>query len=314
MGETTTTAEATTTVRGFKYLIGYNATGGRTTDPKRLKTIASYADKDCHWTVGEWKKLDDTEPILPCAHGFHMSPSPRRAGQFVSGNILALVEARGDASYATDGKSAHREMRILAWWPEDAYASVVRAGVTQEGYVPENVGAALIAANQAARDEYYGAKRVAQAAYDAVADPADRAYSAATAEPMRQRDLASSLASIRYERDEAVALRERSYAEQIAQAEYNAAVRTARAERDSRQGAAEAAFQAVAHPADKVRQAAVDPAYKVYRAANMAASDKYDKAKEAGRQAEREARKATESTIVDPIAAALGTPAAGTVS
>lgn len=68
------------------------------------------------WTIGEWRSVGNDDPIRTCHNGFHMSPTPCEAFGYITGSILALVEARGDVSDSRD-KSAHREMRIIAAWP-----------------------------------------------------------------------------------------------------------------------------------------------------------------------------------------------------
>lgn len=84
----------------------------------KTKTIRAY-----HFT-GE--KLRDGSPlpakgvwlkhkgaIIPCASGLHASIHPSDALKYASGNILHLVEVRGDIQYHDPDKVVARERRII---------------------------------------------------------------------------------------------------------------------------------------------------------------------------------------------------------
>ena len=71
------------------------------------------------WTLGKWRKARGA--IKPCANGYHASPTIQAALGYIRGEILAVVECRGD--HVEDGdKSAWREMRVIEAvpWTVDA--------------------------------------------------------------------------------------------------------------------------------------------------------------------------------------------------
>lgn len=62
------------------------------------------------WKVGEWQRV--TPPLEMCKRGFHCSPSILGALTYVSGEILAEVEGRGEHLKEGD-KLCWEELRVL---------------------------------------------------------------------------------------------------------------------------------------------------------------------------------------------------------
>ncbi len=80
---------------------------------KFLRTnLKSDNGKNRNWKIGEWKK---EEKLEMCKSGFHASRTPLQAFEYVKGEILAEVEARGESIIEYD-KECWSEMRILKAW------------------------------------------------------------------------------------------------------------------------------------------------------------------------------------------------------
>lgn len=292
---------------GFKWLLGFDKDGRQTTDPKKLAKIVSYNDRSCEWVVGEWKVVKGA--IVPCRNGFHMSATPKQALSFVSGNILALVEARGESAPHTN-KSVHAEMRIVKWWSEDSYQNNLSYS-SQIIDVPADVQAQ---ADKLTNDGYTARNRLqseAEKAMRAITNPADTKFQAACRPARRTRDLEDQLAGIRYETDQTVASNEQYAAEQIARAEYNAAVQAARARRDDRVAASSAAFDDATKEFRDQRDATRKPAEAAYEAACRAANDEYTAVKEAASKLLADARAEVAAGLAARITTELGKPVAG---
>lgn len=65
------------------------------------------------WTIGEWYHVDGR--VQACERGFHCSPGIADAWSYVSGRVLARVEARGGSNWEGD-KTAWSDMRIVQAW------------------------------------------------------------------------------------------------------------------------------------------------------------------------------------------------------
>jgi hypothetical protein len=73
------------------------------------------------WKVGEWKKESS---VSICNSGFHASNTPREAFSYVQGEVLAIVEARGE-NVEQEDKSCWEEMRAIKaykWQKKDSVA------------------------------------------------------------------------------------------------------------------------------------------------------------------------------------------------
>lgn len=80
---------------------------------KFLRTdLKSDNGKDRDWVIGKWRK---EENIIICEKGFHASENPAYALLYVQGEIIALVEVRGE-SIIEDNKQCWSEMRIKKAW------------------------------------------------------------------------------------------------------------------------------------------------------------------------------------------------------
>lgn len=67
------------------------------------------------WKPGEWQSVEGS--VLTCVNGFHMSPRIGLARNYVSGNVIALVEGGGSRRTADEGeKTAFKHMRVLRAW------------------------------------------------------------------------------------------------------------------------------------------------------------------------------------------------------
>lgn len=313
MGETTTTtqaaagSDATVTHTGFKVMYARNKDHGLTTDPKLVTRINSRHGLH-EWKVGEWAP-PVTGTLRACRVGYHMSPTPQQARQYVEGNIVALVEGRGDW-VADTGKTAHREMRILAWWPYDIADDKLTYEM-QVGRVPRSAQDAYDKAYNDATTARDTAQRAASKAFDSVIQPASEAFEQATRGALHGRDLAKKLVRIRYDE-----------AEQIADAEYDAAVRIARTERDAAKQEAAAvrdaklrladrAYEEIAAPHAAARDAVVTPARTAYEAAANEASRVCELARAEAMKAHEAARAEAVAALRGPIITALGKPSAG---
>jgi hypothetical protein len=143
MSETST---ETGSVFGWKLLHAYYENeNGYASLPTPGKARSDYDSSV--WEVGKWRSAHG--PISTCSNGFHLSPTPKEAAEYVDGSVLAYVEARGDVSHSHD-KSAHREMRIVAMWP-DVDRTAVRQSSAKAGYP---VPAAQKAHDEAVNDAY----------------------------------------------------------------------------------------------------------------------------------------------------------------
>ncbi len=88
---------------------------------KFLNTGLRSASGDKTWVVGQWEKEDK---IDICNRGFHASKTPSQAFSYVQGEILAIVEVRGE-SIVQDDKECWSEMRIVKaykWQKKDSVA------------------------------------------------------------------------------------------------------------------------------------------------------------------------------------------------
>lgn len=68
--------------------------------------------KEREWEIGKWRK---EENIDICNKGFHASVNPAHALSYVPGEIIALVEVRGECITQSD-KQCWSEMRIKKAW------------------------------------------------------------------------------------------------------------------------------------------------------------------------------------------------------
>jgi hypothetical protein len=62
------------------------------------------------WKVGEWKKHDGE--LVMCQEGFHYCKEPLDAFEYVYGDSLVVVEARGE-EITDDNKTVVQEMRVI---------------------------------------------------------------------------------------------------------------------------------------------------------------------------------------------------------
>lgn len=85
--------------------------------PKRLYKFLRTDLKSEHgnfaWEIGKWYKTQGDLSI--CNNGFHASQKPMQALGYVAGELLALVEVRGE-SVIEDDKECWEEMRLLKVW------------------------------------------------------------------------------------------------------------------------------------------------------------------------------------------------------
>jgi len=90
---------------------------------KEDKIVSEY-NNEFIWQIGKWYK---EENISMCKRGFHCSKKPLGALNWVQGEVLAMVEARGKAIKDTD-KECWEEMRILKayrWTKKDSIALAI---------------------------------------------------------------------------------------------------------------------------------------------------------------------------------------------
>jgi len=89
---------------------------------KEGKLIVS--DRNNHkWKIGKWYSVEGT--VIICRNGYHASKRPLDACRYVSGDVLAIVEYRGDI-VEDKHKLVSREMRIVKayhWTKEDDVAA-----------------------------------------------------------------------------------------------------------------------------------------------------------------------------------------------
>jgi uncharacterized protein YneR len=74
---------------------------------------------DLYWKIGEWKHEDN---IKMCKMGFHCSKKIYQALNYISGNVLALVEVKGKSDVGED-KEVYSDMRIVKayhWTKKDS--------------------------------------------------------------------------------------------------------------------------------------------------------------------------------------------------
>ena len=81
------------------------------------------------WVTGEWYKIEGELQICTQTHanGFHGSENPLDALNYVSGEIVAVVEVRGN-SIKSDDKECWSEMRVVKayeWTKEDSVALAI---------------------------------------------------------------------------------------------------------------------------------------------------------------------------------------------
>ncbi len=85
-----------------------------------LKDLKS-SSGDTVWKIGQWEKESN---ISICNKGFHASKTPLQALGYVPGEVLAVVEVRGE-SIIQDDKECWSEMRIVKayhWKKQDSVA------------------------------------------------------------------------------------------------------------------------------------------------------------------------------------------------
>ena len=102
---------------------------------KFLRTgLKSDNGKDRDWKIGEWRIEKD---INICYRGFHASMTPLQALGYVPGEVLALVEVKGESIIQED-KECWSEMRIIKayqWEKKDSVAlSIFAAELCIENY------------------------------------------------------------------------------------------------------------------------------------------------------------------------------------
>ena len=88
---------------------------------KRKKIVSGY-NNDFSWKVGEWYRVEDE--LSMCNNGFHCSVRPLDALHYVNGQVLAIVEVRGNNLKLSD-KECWSEMRIkkaYRWSKKDSVA------------------------------------------------------------------------------------------------------------------------------------------------------------------------------------------------
>jgi hypothetical protein len=79
------------------------------------------------WVIGEWR--EEKGGLGICSRGFHASKTPLQALSYVSGEILAKVEVRGE-SIIQENQECWSEMRIVKAWhwkKEDSMALAIFA-------------------------------------------------------------------------------------------------------------------------------------------------------------------------------------------
>ena len=87
---------------------------------KFLRTGLKSDSGDTKWKVGKWKKYKGE--LEMCESGFHCSIEPYDAFNYVQGEILAEVEARGK-NLKQDDKEVWQEMRVIKafkWTKKDS--------------------------------------------------------------------------------------------------------------------------------------------------------------------------------------------------
>ena len=144
------------------------------------------------WKIGEWQK---EEKIEICNSGFHASVNPAHALKYVQGDVLSLVEVRGESAVQGD-KQCWSEMRIVkaySWKKEDSIAFSIYAaekviGIFEKEYPKDDrPRKAIEAAKEWLKDpSEKNRTKAADAAHAAAhpahpADPAHPAYAANTA-------------------------------------------------------------------------------------------------------------------------------------
>ena len=83
----------------------------QTTGYKFLTAEMESKNGDCgKWVLGEWKRHEG--PLEMCHSGFHYCKEPLGAFEYVYGDILTVVEARG-AEITEGDKTVAREMRVV---------------------------------------------------------------------------------------------------------------------------------------------------------------------------------------------------------
>ena len=80
---------------------------------KFLRTGLKSESGEETWEIGKWKKF--TRELEMCKAGFHACEEPYHAFSYVQGEVLALVECRGE-HLADINKECWREMRVLKTW------------------------------------------------------------------------------------------------------------------------------------------------------------------------------------------------------
>jgi hypothetical protein len=156
------------------------------------------------WKIGEWQHVDGE--IKACENGLHCSDTPAEAFSYVRGDVLAVVETKGESDQEAD-KSAWSDMRIAKaykWTVRDSrelaiYAAELVIDIYEKQYPNDKRPREAIEAAKkvlekdtkknrdaadAAADAAYAAADAARAAYAAAraaADAARAAYAAAYA-------------------------------------------------------------------------------------------------------------------------------------
>ena len=104
---------------------------------KRKKIVSGF-NEAFKWKVGQWYKINGD--LEMCENGFHCSVKPLDALGYVAGEVLAIVEVRGD-SEKQDDKQCWSEMRIVKaykWQKKDSVAlSIYSAELVINNYEKE---------------------------------------------------------------------------------------------------------------------------------------------------------------------------------
>jgi hypothetical protein len=142
---------------------------------KFLKEGMKSAHGDTTWKIGKWKKETN---IRICNSGFHASDNPYQAFSYIQGEILSIVEARGESN-VVDDKSCWEEMRVIKayrWQKKDSVQfSIFAAELVLENYQK------LYPNDTRVKDAIEAAKAWVKEPTDANASAAASAYSAASA-------------------------------------------------------------------------------------------------------------------------------------
>ena len=132
------------------------------------------------WTIGKWEHTEGM--ISACSNGFHCSPTIQAAFSYVQGNVLALVEVRGEEALESN-KSAHADMKIIKayrWTKNDSVALAIHVaelviGIFEDAFPADDRPRKAIEAARAYLQTGNSDAAAARAAAAAYADDADAA-------------------------------------------------------------------------------------------------------------------------------------------